>query len=342
MRLRPLLWLLAAPWQPLSAQQWIAVESNTRAEFRGLHAVDERVIWAAGKAGVVAHSEDAGARWRVDSIPGASGLFLVGVHALDARRAWVAGTAFEGPSLGRIYSTRDGGTTWQLQYENSTKGIFLDGIGFWDAQHGIAFGDPLEGKPVVLLTEDGGSTWQPAAPERLPSMLPGEASFAASGTAITLRGSSEVWIVTVGGARARVLYSADRGKSWSAFETPVSGSAAKGLFGLAIGRGSRGVAVGGDYQQRDSSAENLLLSDDDGRSWRVSSSPGLSGVQYGIAHAGAERFVAVGPGGSSVSEDGGATWTRLEGPGYNTVHCAEGTCWAGGVEGRLGRLTLNR
>lgn len=340
MRLALLLCLSATALQALSAQQWSALESNTRAEFRGIHAVDRRVVWAAGKGGVVSHSSDGGKRWSADSIPGAANLFLIAVHSLDARSAWVAGTAFEGASLARIYHTADGGKSWQLQYENATKGVFFDGMAFWDARHGIAFSDPIEGRLLVVATEDGGARWSPLPADRVPAMLPGEAAFAASGTAIAVRGNSEVWIATGGGARARVLYSGDRGKSWQAFETPVSGSAAKGSFGIAIGRGGRAVAVGGDYRLRDSSADNLLLSDDGGKSWRIGSSSGLIGVQYGVVHAGAERFVAVGPGGSALSRDGGAAWTRLDGPGYNTVHCTKGICWAGGTEGRLGRLVI--
>jgi photosystem II stability/assembly factor-like uncharacterized protein len=340
MRLRLLLCWLLAPGPALAAQQWTALESNTRAEFRGLHAVNHRVVWAAGKGGVVSHTTDGGARWQADSIPGAEGLFLIAVHGRDAQRAWVAGTAFAAPSLARIYYTGDGGKSWTLQYENATKGVFFDGMAFWDARHGIAFSDPIEGRLLVVTTEDGGAHWNPVPPDRVPAMLPGEAAFAASGTAIVVRGKSEVWIGTGGANRARVLHSADRGKHWAAFDTPASASAAKGIFGIAMGRRGRAVAVGGDYQQASASAENLLLSDDGGRHWRIAPNAGVVGVQYGVADAGGTGFVTVGPGGSALTRDAGTSWTRLEGPGYNTVNCAKQSCWAAGTEGRIGRLTL--
>jgi photosystem II stability/assembly factor-like uncharacterized protein len=95
--------------------------------------------------------------------------------------------------------------------------------------------------------------------------------------------------------------------------------------------------VGGDYQQRESPVDNLMLSDDGGRSWRVGGRA-LPGVQYGVAVAGRRTFVATGPVGSAVSTDGGVTWRRLEGPGFNTVSCAGATCWAAGVDGRVARL----
>jgi photosystem II stability/assembly factor-like uncharacterized protein len=340
MDLQALLCTLITPLASLAAQQWTALESNTRAEFRGLHAANHRVVWAAGKGGVVSHTTDGGAHWQADSIPGAEGLFLIAVHGRDARRAWVAGTAFAGASLARIYYTGDGGRSWALQYENATRGVFFDGMAFWDARHGIAFSDPIAGQLLVVTTEDGGAHWNPVPPDRVPAMLPGEAAFAASGTAIAVRGRSEVWIGTGGATRARVLHSADRGKHWAVFDTPASGSAAKGIFGIAIGRRGRAVAVGGDYQQAGASAENLLLSDDGGRHWRIAPNAGVVGVQYGVAAADGTGFVTVGPGGSALTRDAGTSWTRLEGPGYNTVSCAKQRCWAAGTEGRIGRLAV--
>ena len=331
--------LMAAPLASLGAQQWTVQDSHTATEFRALFAVDAHTIWAAGKGGVVSHSSDGGASWQPDSIPGARGLFLVGVHALDGRQAFVVGTAFDGAALGRVYYTRDAGNSWVAQYENDHKGVFLDGMAFWDRSHGIAFGDPIDGE-LMLLTTDDGHGWSQHPRNRLPALLSGEAAFAASGTAIRTAGKSDVWIGTGGGEHARVLHSSDRGKTWTASATPASGSASKGIFGIAAGERGRMVAVGGDYRQRDASVENLLLSDDGGRSWRLAQSPGLIGVQYGVAYAGHGRFVAVGPGGSSFSSDNGASWSRLEGGGFNTVSCVPSGCWAAGVGGRIAKLSF--
>jgi len=340
MRFPVLALLLVGSVPSLAAQSWAAQTSGTRAEFRGLHAVDARVVWAAGRGGIVVHTEDGGRQWTVDSIPGAGRLFLIAIHGLDARHAWAAGTAFEGSSLTRIYQTEDGGRSWSLEYENAARGAFLDGLGFWDARHGIAVGDPIDGTLLIVTTEDGGAHWSPLPAQVLPTLLPGEAAFAASGTAITVAGRAAVWIATGGGARARVLHSGDRGKSWDSRETPASGSASKGIFGIARGRRRLAVAVGGDYRQPDSSNENLLLSDDGGRSWRVAVSSGLLGVQYGVVYGGGSRFVSVSPAGSAFSKDGGRSWTRLPGPGFNTVSCLNRLCWAAGVDGRIATLVI--
>ena len=338
MRLICMMLSLVASATPLAAQ-WTLQQSGTSSEFRGLHAVSERVVWAAGKDGVVSHTSDGGSSWRADSIPGASGLFLVAVRALDDRRAWTLGTAFSAPSAARIYFTEDGGRSWRMQYENTTPGVFFDGMAFWDSRRGIAFSDPLDGTFLVITTEDGGAHWDRVPAERLPAMTPGEAAFAASGTAITVHGDREVWIGTGGGPRARVFHSNDRGATWEVFETPASGGTAKGVFGIAFEDRKHGVAVGGDYQQPTASSENLLLTDDGGKRWRIGSSPGLLGVQYGVVHMRGGSYLAAGPGGSAWSPDEGRTWIRLDGPGFNTVSCAGKICWAGGIEGRVGRLT---
>jgi len=339
--------LAVLPLIALSARlhaQWPMQTSGTTAEFRGLHAVSDKVIWAAGKGGIVARTKDGGRTWLADSIPGAGGLFLVAVHAIDQRRAWVLGTAFSGPSAARIYHTEDAGRTWRVQYENTAKGVFFDGMAFWDEKHGIAFGDPIDQHFPILLTENGGRRWALYPPASLEPALPGEAAFAASGTAISVWGDREVWIGTGGGAHARVFHSADRGATWEVFETPVTGGSAKGIFGIAMGGVRQGVAVGGDYQKREASADNLLLTEDGGHTWRIASSPGLTGVQYGVAHAGEQSYVSVGPTGSSVSRDGGTTWTRLDGPGFNTVSCPDrsGVCWSAGEQGRIARMTVRR
>jgi photosystem II stability/assembly factor-like uncharacterized protein len=337
MRLAWTLFAFVALARPLRAQ-WIIQPSGTAAEFRGLHAVNDRVVWAAGRGGVVARTTDGGATWTADSIPGASHLFLIAIRALDQRRAWALGTAFSGASAARLYRTDDGGRTWRLQYENTTPGVFFDGMAFWNANNGIAFGDPIEGRFTLLVTRDGGAHWTPVPAQRRPNAHDGEAAFAASGTAIALGGNREVWIGTGGGPKARVLYSADRGASWRAVETPAAAGLAKGIFGLAFRDRRHGVAVGGDYQNPEASGNNLMLSDDGGRTWRLVTSPGLTGVQYGVSVAGPRSFVSTGPTGSAISNDDGASWRRLEGPGFNTVSCAAAICWAAGVEGRIARL----
>src|SRR5215472_7699127 len=78
--------------------QWIPQQSGTNAEFRGLVATSNSVIWASGTRGRVAHTTDGGATWTVDSIPGASSLDLRAIAPRNDRLAWAisAGPAEQG------------------------------------------------------------------------------------------------------------------------------------------------------------------------------------------------------------------------------------------------------
>ncbi|NIP79444.1 MAG: oxidoreductase, partial [Gemmatimonadetes bacterium] len=157
---------------PACAQQeprWEVRAVPTDAEIRGLSATAGGVAWATGRGGVWATTADGGETWEVGVIPGADSLFLVDVHALDADRAIVLATHFEG-GLARIYRTDDRGATWGLLYEDDRAGAFYDGLAFWDDERGVAFGDAVDGVLTIVRTEDG-RRWQPAA--RVPPALDG-------------------------------------------------------------------------------------------------------------------------------------------------------------------------
>src|SRR5262249_11386613 len=139
---------------------------------------------------------------------------------------------------------------------------------FWDDQRGIALGDPIDQRLFILTTDDGGATWKRVSTESAPPLLPGEAAFAASGTCLTVLGSSNVWIGTGGGTRARVFRSTDRGRTWSVADTPVhAGNSASGIFSVAFADAMHGVVVGGEYTKPKMPFDNVALTTDGGATW---------------------------------------------------------------------------
>ena len=327
--------LIAALWAP--AEPWAIQQSGTTASLRGLDAVDARVAWASGTNGTFARTVDGGKTWQAGTVAGAEKLDFRDVEAFDAERA----TLLTAGDDARIYQTSDGGKTWTLRFQRTGPNVFFDAIGFWDERHGIAFGDPVDGRFVVLTTEDGGSTWKDVPPERVPPTIEGEAAFAASGTCLVVEGRANAWIATGGGRVSRVFRTTDRGRTWTVAETPVAaGKASAGIFSLAFRDGKNGVAVGGDYQQPELAADNVAVTSDGGRTWRKAKGPLPKGYRSCVVWAPVGKgraLVAVGTSGSDVSYDGGDSWTPLGTTGFNSAAFAGRAGWAVGPEGRIAK-----
>ena len=325
---------------PCVAQaQWEAQVSPVDVELRGLSVVSPRVVWASGQRGTVLHTSDGGAHWTRDTIPGAGALDLRAIAATSATTAHAISIA----DSSRIYRTTDGGRTWSQRWSATRKGTFLDAIQFWDAQHGIAMSDPVDGRFLLLTTDDGGDSWQEIPPDRIPAAIEGEGGFAASGTCLAVWGASHVWIASGGGARARVYHSADRGRTWTVADTPLRGGVASaGIFSVAFRDARHGVIVGGDYQQWGSHEKTAALSNDGGATWTlVDETVSPAGYRSAVAFVPGTRgqmLVAVGLTGNDESRDGGATWTHVDFPPYNSVAFAsEAFGWAVGPKGRIAR-----
>jgi photosystem II stability/assembly factor-like uncharacterized protein len=176
----------------------------------------------------------------------------------------------------------------------------------------------------------------------LPAALPGEAGFAASGTAITVAGADHAWIATGGGDRARVYRTQDGGRTWHVADTPLPAGQSAGIFGIAFHDTLHGLAVGGDYAKPDDPAPNVLRTEDGGRTWRLVGSTNPPGIKWGLVAVPAmeNTYVAVSPGGTAFTVDGGTTWTAIEGPGYNTVvFVTPAAGWVAGDGGRIARAS---
>jgi photosystem II stability/assembly factor-like uncharacterized protein len=121
----------------------------------------------------------------------------------------------------------------------------------------------------------------------------------------------------------------------------IAGEPSTGIFSIAF-RGRNGIAVGGDYKKESEGSDNVMRSKDNGRSWQLVTGP-KGGAPFpfrsAIGYLNANALVAVGPSGTNLSRDGGATWKSLPGDaGFHTLSIADQTVWAAGAKGRVGRL----
>lgn len=312
---------------PLGAQ-WRLLPTGTTASFRGLSVIDDRTIWASGSNSTIVHTEDGGATWKVDTIPG--GTF--DVRAIHARSATVAHAA---ATAGRIWRTTDGGRTWSLRYQAFDTTVFLDAIDFWDDRHGMALGDPMGGRFFVLVTQDGGETWQEAPAASRPESREGEAAFAASGTVLVVDGLRGAWIAS-GGRHARLFRSTDRGATWTAIDSPIrSGEQSTGIFGVTPAAKTL-LVVGGDYRQDDSTRANAAIYIPGRKEW-VSPDKTTGGFRSAVAAGrGGKLAIAVGQAGSDISEDGGRSWRSFDSVGFHAVRAsANSVFYASGDRGRI-------
>ena len=327
-----------------SGAQWHMVSSPTEVELRGLSVVSPQVVWASGTRGTVLRTTDGGRTWERDTIAGATTLDF---RAIAATSPTVAHALSIGDSS-RIYRTHDGGRTWSLRFLGTRKGSFFDAIQFWDATHGIAMSDPVDGHFLIIATDDGGDTWHEIPAAGMPAALPGEGGFAASGTCLIVGGASDAWLVSGGATVARVFHSADRGRTWTAHDTPLrAGVPSAGNFSVAFRDARHGAIAGGDYQQPALRGRNLAVTSDGGATWTLadsaSSPAGYRSAVAFLPKSNGRMLVAVGLTGTDVSHDGGATWTPVDSVAYNSVAFArDGSGWAVGPKGRIGRWSPMR
>jgi photosystem II stability/assembly factor-like uncharacterized protein len=320
----------------LTAPTWTDQTSGVTARFRGMSAVSDRVAWASGSGGTIVRTADGGATWQRLIVPNAEKLDFRDVDAVSDDTAYALSIG-NGESS-RIYKTTDAGKTWTLQFTNTDPKAFFDAMAFWDAERGIAFSDSVDGKLVILRTDNGGRAWTHVPAAGLPPALDNEGAFAASGTNVTVFGRDHVWIGT---STSRVLRSTDGGRTWSAAATPIPVGASTGIFSIAFRDDKHGIIVGGDYTKEADAVDNAAITEDGGQTWKAVK--GLSGFRSVVAYLPGEStmLIAVGPQGADQSSDDGRTWTPVIGAaGLHTFAVAKRgrVGWGAGEKGRIMRL----
>ncbi len=316
--------------------------SGTTALLQAVSVVDSEVVWVSGHEGTYLRTTDGGATWHAAIVPDADSLQFRDVHAVSADTAYLMSSG--NGELSRIYKTTDGGASWRLQFTNREPKGFYDCMSFWDSDHGIAMSDEVGGRFPIIFTDDGGAHWRPVDSAALPPALPGEGSFAASGSCVVTRAPGRAWIGTGNSSASRVMRTADRGQSWSVATTQLPSGEGIGIASVAFRDDLHGVALGGSMMDTSSRADNVTLTSDGGRSWvTVGRAPFPSAI-YGATYVPGARIptlLAVGPGGAAASLDDGRSWTPVDTSAYWAVGFASPAAgWAVGPRGRIKRLAL--
>ncbi|MEQ8364860.1 MAG: YCF48-related protein [Cyclobacteriaceae bacterium] len=291
------------------------IETDVNSTFRGLSIVNDQVAWVSGSSGWVGISTDGGHTWNFNQVKGYETSGFRSLYGFDQNKAIIANAG----SPANILVTIDAGKTWEVVYTNNHDAAFLDGIDFWNENEGLIYGDPINGKMLLLKTTDGGSTWNEVV--NAPDLHKGEASFAASGTGIRCIGKDKA-IISTGGMVSRLWTTPDKGKTWSDIAPPtVQGEAATGIYSFAVNNKNI-VLVGGDYTRPDLATKHNLYSKDGGATW---STPAESsrGYRECVEFITNNTLLTTGPTGTDISYDQGANWKAFsETEGFHVLRIA--------------------
>ena len=222
----------------------------------------------------------------------------------------------------------------KVVYKESHPNVFYDSIEFWNNLEGIAVGDFTDNCISIIITRDGGETWNKLDCSLFENIKEGEGFFAASDTNISII-NDKVWLAS-GGINSRIYFSDDKGVSWKIFNTPIiQGESTTGIFSIDFYDEKNGFGVGGDYTKPEIDSLNKIRTSDGGKTWQVVGNGKLgyrSCVQYFPAGNG-KKILVVGFKGIDLSSDSGNTWINLSDDSFYTVRFLnDSTAFAAGKE----------
>lgn len=319
------------------AQQKITVQTEgTNTDIRGLSVVDDSVAWASGSRGWVATTHNGGKNWKWKQLTEYAKLDFRGLYAFNNKQAIICNAG----SPAHILKTEDGGETWKVVYTNTDSLAFIDALAFWNEKQGIAIGDPINGRFLVLLTNDGGTTWTPS--DKAPAAFKGEAAFAASGTCLRAAKNGLTYMAT-GGNVSRLLVSTNYGLDWASLSTPIiQGKSSLGIFSLALSTNKTIFICGGDWEKDTLKKDNYFYSQNGGKSWNKAIQ-GTNGFRSCIEVLHDKQLIATGTSGTDYSADEGRNWVSIDKESFNVVQLSRkgNAVYIAGRKGRIGRVDLS-
>ena len=208
----------------------------------------------------------------------------------------------------------------KLVYKEIHPKVFYDSMEFWNENEGIAVGDFTENCISIIITRDGGNTWNKLDCTVFNQIIEGEGFFAASDTNISITGN-KTWIAS-GGKNSRVYFSNDKARTWEIFNTPIlQGESTTGIFSMDFYDENNGYAIGGDYTKPEIDSLNKIFTVDGGKTWKTiadNHGPGYrSCVQY-FPNSKGKKILVVGYKGVDYSSDYGNTWRNYSEESYYT------------------------
>jgi photosystem II stability/assembly factor-like uncharacterized protein len=295
----------------VTAQHIEILQQGTPTSIRGLSVVDDNIAWVSGSKGNIAVTTNGGKSWTWQQIKGYEKSDFRDIEAFSGREAIIMSSGT--PAL--ILKTIDGGANWKVKFSNTDSAYFLDAMDFDTPKHGFVMGDPIDGKFLLMETNDGGNTWKPNTG---PDAIKNQAAFAASGTCLVTK---NFFAIVTGGPIAEII-TPSKSSGWTHHAVPVAhGESARGAFSIAVGKNQL-IIVGGDYQNNKRPDSTACYSTNNGLTWHSSNSfP--SGYQSCAEFIRQNIFVSTGTPGTHITTDGGKNWAKIDNASYNVCRKAK-------------------
>jgi photosystem II stability/assembly factor-like uncharacterized protein len=297
---------------------WSQQNSGTTRILYACKAVNDLVCWTAGANATVLRTTDGGINWlNANPNPGVITGEVRNMEALDGTTAFVT---TESQLTTAVYKTTDGGDSWFTVYSN-TEG-FIKGIRMLDPINGIAIGSPISNLWNVLLTTDGGNTWQSS-----PNLPPANNIHQAVHNSFQVSMPNIYW----GTSFTSIFRSTDGGLTYNEHDTPGAGIY---IFSLNINSSGVGFAA----------ATAMCRSTDGGVTFQEHSVPGWGNIN-GIESSGRDFWYIRGEKIFHSTDDGiywideytaPLTLTHMDFPD-NLNGCQMG--WAVGYGGTIFKMT---
>lgn len=309
--------------------------------IRAIEVVNDSVVWFAGSNG--RYGRITNSTIELDSLSYKGKILNFRSIAFNGKHIFLL--SIENPAiLFKIEPFLNEINKTKIVYKEEHHNIFYDSMTFFDALNGIAMGDPLDKCLSIILTNDGGNTWQKVNCKNLPDIFEGEAAFAASNSNIAVY-KNMVWIVT-GGRKARVFFSNNLGIDWTVYDTPiVQGEKMTGIYTVDFYNKKNGIIMGGNWENKSDTHATKAVTQDGGKNWELISNkmiPGyISCVRY-VPNSGGKEIIAISTEGIYYSKNKGQTWEMISEEGYFSIRFIDkNTAWLSG-NNKIAKMTLRR
>ena len=285
--------------------------------IRALEVENDSTCWFAGSKNKFGYTNDYGKTWKENVIK--YDTFNLEFRSISVTTSSIFILSVGSPAL--LFKIDKKTLNYKLVYKETNEKAFYDSMQFWDDENGIAVGDPTENCMSVILTKDGGNTWNKISCENLPLSIEGEAAFAASNTNISL--VSDLAFIVTGGKEANILIGNEYGKSWKKYKTPIiQGEKMTGIFSTDNLSIDTAIIGGGDWSAKQNTDRALAITKDGGIIWQIiENNPGyISCIQF-IPKT--KNLIACSTTGIYCSNNLAESWEKVSEDGYYTFSISE-------------------